>query len=617
MRVRAFAGRHAPRRTGGEWGGRLVAALAPDGPATAVALGALEVATAVAPHSAGGPALVVCVFSGRPRVQALAAELGLPPGAPAGEVIAAAHRRLGAALVERLRGAFALVVWDRERQSGLLARDPVGAEPLFVAASGGTLLFASEVRNLLRLLPARPAPDEVAMANFLARRSARGRRTLYEGIEALPPGHLIELGPDGRRDRRCWRPAYAAPDPVAPDAAAATLRAGVTGAVERALEGARRPAVMLSGGLDSSTVTAAAIAAGASPAAYSTVFPDRPEVDESPRIARVVEWLGLRAVAAEFGGGSALAAGAEFVSTWQVPSVTPNLFVWLPLLRRAAADGVDVVLDGEGGDELLGCARFLVADRLLGRGPVAAARTARRLPGMGASPRARWIRRALVAYGLRGVVPYGLHERVRRRPPPPAWLADAAAARLADDRWAWKRGRGPRWWRHMADTLTDAAEALGAADQLRREGALAGIELRHPLRDPELIELVLRLPPELAFDPLVDRPLARRAWTGALPPEILSDDAKPVYNSLPNAALAGRDLGPLRRLLGDLRPELARALRSAELDRLIERGASGPDATWALDVWRPAALQLWLIHQADPSALERLRDEIEQRAVVP
>jgi asparagine synthase (glutamine-hydrolysing) len=332
----------------------------------------------------------------------------------------------------------------------------------------------------------------------------------------------------------------------------------------------------------------------------------------------VLDRLGLPAVIADFRGGSALAAAVEFLAAWELPSVTPNLFVWLPLLRRAAADGVEVVLDGEGGDEMFGCARYLVADRLLAGRPLGAVQVARRLPGMGERPPGRWVRRALLAYGVRGAAPYGIHERVRRRTAVAGWLSPAAVAALegADDPWAWKRRGGPRWWSHLVDTLTDAAHALGAADQLRREGVLGGVDLRHPLRDRALVEHVLRLPPELAFDPRLDRPLARRAWADALPAEILGDDSKPVYNSLPTAALRGRDREPLRGLLADLHPDLARLVRPAEVERLLAAGGGDPGPAWSLDVWRLASLELWLERQEDPDRLARLSDALEVEPAV-
>jgi asparagine synthase (glutamine-hydrolysing) len=504
-------------------------------------------------------------------------------------------------VAERLGGEFALAVWDRERGTGLLARDRLGSRPLFLAERGGALLFASEVRNLLALLPSRPAPDGLAVAHWLDRSPAPGARTLYAGVGALPGGHAVVLGGGGWHRRRFFEPRPRAPLAIAAPEAAAAIRSALGGAVDRALAGAARPGLMLSGGLDSAAVAAAGARArpGDPPVAYSGVFPTHPAIDESDRIARVRERLGLRGVELELGDGSALEADEEFQRTWELPSVTPNRFVWRPLLERAAADGVDVLLDGEGGDELFGCARYLVADRLRHARILAAARTARRLPGMGARPRPRWIGRALVVYGVRGALPRAFHERLRaargHRDRAP-WLA----AEIDGGRWDWKRRGGPRWWAQLASSLWD--DRIGAADQARREAAMNGIEARHPLRDPELIELVLGLPPELGFDPELDRPLLRRALAGELPEETLGDTRKPFFNALACAAMTGPDLSRLRELLREPHPELAARVHADAVSALVAGAGSGAAPPgWEVDLWRLATLESWLRRQADPN----------------
>jgi asparagine synthase (glutamine-hydrolysing) len=621
VRASALAGRFAPRQAlGAQEREDLERALGRDGAAASAASGGLAVAWT------GGPATptrggALCLIDGRPRTDRLAELLALDPATPAEALLAAGWERLGDGVVAEIGGEFALVLWAGER--GVVARDRLGARPLFVAQTRGALLFASEVRNLLALLPARPGPDAVAVSHWLARTIPPGQRTLYEGVSALAPGHMVVLDRDGWRSRPHWRPRHSPPRQLGAAEAAAELRAGLAQAVERSLEGAGRPAVMLSGGLDSAAVAAAArrLRPAAPPAAYSVVFPHDPAVDESARIGRVRGWLGLDWVEATFEGGTALAAAVEFLDEWELPSLSPNLFVWTPLLRRAADDGVDVMLDGEGGDELFGCARYLVADRLRAGRPLGALRVARRLPGMGARPRARWLGRALASYGLRPALPLRLHRGLRAargRDRGPDWLGEAPerARRQTDDRWGWKRTGGPRWWAHLVDQLT-GPHTSAAADQLRREGALAGITLRHPLRDARLIDLVLSLPPELGFDAHLDRPLARRALTGELPPDLLANDHKPTFNSLLTTALRETDRPALRALLAEPHPELAGRVRTGLLAALAEpRAAPAASRGWALDLWRLASLELWLRHQEDPGNVARTLEPIDRAPAV-
>jgi asparagine synthase (glutamine-hydrolysing) len=596
----ARGGRGGPERTTG-----LEAALRRDGPAASAEHEALAVAWTPPAHQPRPGGRTLCLIDGRPRLGRLAWKLGLDPDAPPEQIVIAGYERLGDELPGWLRGEFALLVWSGAEGRGLLVRDRLGIRPLFVSNAGPELLFASEIRNLLALLPRAPDSDPVAMAHWLARSSGAGERTLFAGIERVPAAHAVAFDRDGWRRWRYWRPSYAEPEPIAGADAAREVRSALTRAVERAVEGAESAGVLLSGGLDSAAVAAVS---GAKLRAYSATFPDDPAVDESEAIARTREWLGMPGVEARYGSGSALAAGAEFIGEWEVPSVSPNVLVWLPLLRRAAADGVDVILDGEGGDELFGCAYYLVADRLRGGRPLAALRTARQLPGMGDRPRPRWLRRAIASYGVRAALPYGLHERLRRgraeRAAPDGWLAgETRRIQLdSDDPWAWKRTSGPRWWAHLSHLLTVAGDAMGAPDQLRRTALMAGLEQRHPLRDQALVDLVLRLPPELAFHRTLDRPLARRAMADALPPETLTQVDKPIFNSVLARAFGGPDAEALRRLIKDPDPELARRLRMEAVAAALKPPAPVHAPGPALDLWRIASLEMWLRHRSDPMA---------------
>jgi asparagine synthetase B (glutamine-hydrolysing) len=318
-------------------------------------------------------------------------------------------------------------------------------------------------------------------------------------------------------------------------------------------------------------------------------------------------------------GGGALAATFDFLRRWEAPPATPNVFLWEQLLRRAAADGVDALLDGEGGDELFGCSTPLLAD-LLRRGRlVQLARMTRRVPGMGEHPTRRHYRRALELYAVRDGLPPRLHATVRaarrrRGPDPrtgPAWLDDGLRERLSDDaRDAWKRRPGPRWWAALVHAIGPRSDAMGAADQFRREASLAGLRLVHPWRDTQLADFVLTLPPELAFDPGLDRALARSAMEGLVPDAVRLDDRKPYFNDLLRDALAGPDRALAAELAGadELRPYV----RAEGVAELLAR-PEGP--AWPLDVWRVAAAAAWLRAQHDPAGLDRLAERAQRAAV--
>ncbi|MFL5884938.1 MAG: asparagine synthetase B family protein [Thermoleophilaceae bacterium] len=544
----------------------------------------------------------------------------VPPGLQPERFVADGFRRAGEDFFAQLRGEFVVVLWDGERRTGAIVRDRLGDRPLhYVGTGDGGLVFASELPELLALLPGTPRPDEAWLAHWLARRVAPAELTPFAGVRRLPAGHLIRL--EGRRSSVApwWHPRPPETLDLSASEAAAELLEAMTAAVERALARAEAPGVMLSGGFDSASV--AALASRERPLrAYSGVFPAHPAADESERIATVRAALGLPGVEQAVTGGGALGATLDFVRTWSVPPATPNLFLWQELMRHAAEDGVDVLLDGEGGDELFGCSPPLLADMLRRGRPFATLRLAREVPGMGARPRRRWIAQAVRRYAIGGAVPAGVHSRVRRargerfRPAP--WLADPLCDLLDDSsRDAWKRRSGPRWWAALVDAVGRGADTLGAADQFRREAHDAGLRAIHPWRDTELIDFVLRLPPELAFDPHLDRPLAREAMKGLVPDRVRLDDAKPYFNDLLADALTGED----RELVGELvtAPELEPYIRRDGLDELLDarRGVA-----WSSDGWRVATAAAWLRWLADPEALERLaeragRPRIETRGI--
>lgn len=563
------------------------------------------------------------MVGGRAETHRLATELGLDPRHPPARLILDGYASLGQEVLARVDGAFALLIWDEVAQQGLLARDRLGTLPLFVAWQGDSLLFSTEVRHLLQMLDRRPEPDTSVVSAWLAGTRTRGDRTLYRGVTRLLAAHALRLDPGRREPFRYWMPTYAAPEALGADEAAELLGSGLEDAVTRSLTGVKQAGLMLSGGLDSAAVSAAAVRQHPLErlCAYSTVFPGRDEVDESGRITQVRDWLGLPGVRAAFLDGSVLGGELEFLEAWELPSASPNRFIWQPMLKRAACDGAEVMLSGEGGDELFGCAVYLLADRLRRGHAGQALALARRLPGMGDQPRPRWLLRAMAKYGIRGALPHAPHQLLRRLRgrAVPAWMSDRSAAlhQRSDDPWRWKRLDGPRWWSQMVDLLTDRGDAIGAADQHRREAALSGLTMGQPLRDLQLIELVLGLGPELAFDARLDRPLARRALRSRLPADFLASDAKPFFNSVLTGSLAGRDLEPLRAILSDPHPALAWHVRPPELARMLRsKTEAKPSMTWGTEVWRLAAIELWLDHQYRPERVAHVKEALDPRPTV-
>ncbi len=194
--------------------------------------------------------------------------------------------------------------------------------------------FATEVAGVLELLPTRPAPDEVALAHWLAASGPPQGRTFYAGVQRLGEGRLLRLREGSWEEGTYWAPRYSADLESDPEAAVAGLRRRLAVAVGRRTRDGRA-AVLLSGGIDSSAIAgiAAEAASAASPLrAYSAVFPRQPRADESRLIEATVGDLGIDWVRIAVEEGSPVAGSLEYLREYQLPPSSPNLFFWMPLL---------------------------------------------------------------------------------------------------------------------------------------------------------------------------------------------------------------------------------------------------------------------------------------------
>ncbi len=587
-----------------------------------------------------------CWISGRlTNARELCERFGLPPDADLPELLARAHLRLGPDACELLRGTFVVVALDRERNTATIVRDHLGGRPLVHVRVGNGALFAEHERALVELLPSTPPPDRLSLTRWIERGSTPPGRTLFEGVHRIPPAHRVELSAGGIAIAPYWRPRYEGLATGSREALAERLRAAAFAAVGRAADGARRPAVRLSGGLDSACVAAGLAAreapasgvpsAGLDPArpaarqsgalALAAVFPSHPDTDERELIETTARYTGLPVELISFDErASILAPALEHIERWSLPPVTPNLFVWRPLMASARGHGVDVMLDGEGGDELFGWAPQLFADLLRSGRLPAAWRLTRRIPEVGAEADVRLRLRAIRKYGVNPLLPAAVkrwRQRGRAASAPGSLLAPADAAALTNeergeegDGWL-ARLDGPFWWRALAAELTDAGETLGASSQLRRESSDERIDRRHPfLFDLELLQTVLAEPPELQFDPVRDRALLRDGLLGHIPEAVRTRHAKSFFTDLLAAGLAtdgallaagpARSDAPVRAFV-----------RGEPLEALL-RGAADPRGIRAARrLWQVGLVDVWLRALERPQYPRELLDRAARSAV--
>jgi len=574
--------------------------------------GPLAIAAPGPPVSCAQDGDLTCVIDGvlyQPAT--MARTLGVDAGTDA-QMVAKAYGRFGFEAFTRLRGRYAAVVFNQATSEGALTSDLLSTRELFVSWTAGAMVFATEVRELLALLPSRPGPDPIGFETWLGHGTCPADRTLYDGVFRLRAGELVALGPGWTERRRHWRPRY---QPTLTGSRAQLvdgLRAHLEHAIGTRLS-PRASAVILSGGLDSSVVTTVAARARTPQAelrTYSAVFPGE-KYDESWKIRQMQARLGIAAAAMVVAPQGTLWLAIQHTKSWRLPLIAVGSLIDIAATTAAARDGVDVVLDGQTGDELFGLSPYLLADRVRRGRLLAAIALADRWP-LGRRPSVRnkiWLVKEL---GLKGAAPHRLGRLVQARRDRselgPPWLAPPLRRRFAtrEDRWAWKlTSRGPMWWRFLSDVLVHAPHRELRLEYLRHRAASEGILSEPPLYDVDLIEYCLRMPPELAFDRRHDRPIVREAMRDLLPEEVRLQKRKADFTPFCERAMVTADAPGISRLL-----TASDALIGEYADLHWVRHnwgrvtAGHRDPQWLTALWRLTAAEIWLRSEADADFLD-------------
>jgi asparagine synthase (glutamine-hydrolysing) len=274
------------------------------------------------------------------------------------EVIAHAYEEDGVECIARLRGMFAIALWDARARRLLLVRDRLGKKPLFYAEHGAQLLFGSEIKAILAAAPELAEPDVAALVPYLRNGFVCEPHTMFRRIHKLPAAHRL-VWENGRVDvQRYWRLPFDGDGGEARSAEqwSAELDALLQEAVRIRLMSEVPLGVFLSGGLDSSTIVAYAHKAGLRPIKTFTIGFDRPAWDESADAERVARHfhtehhvLMLReADLVRTLPETVHALVRQFDEPFGDSSALPTYHV-----SRLAREHVTVILSGDGGDELL------------------------------------------------------------------------------------------------------------------------------------------------------------------------------------------------------------------------------------------------------------------------
>jgi asparagine synthase (glutamine-hydrolysing) len=267
------------------------------------------------------------------------------------EVLLRLYQEKGEGFLADIDGMFAFAIWDERQQTLLVARDRIGIKPLYYFADRDHFLFASEMKALLADPRVPTNVDEAALADYFQLLSIPDPRSILQGVKKLLPGHYLKVSRRGVECRRYWDLAID-PDPsVSLETASAEFRRRFGGAVRSHLVADVPVGAFLSGGVDSSSIVAAASGAQKSPIeTFSVTFPGLAEFDESPYAARVAAHCAAHHH--EFNLTPDLIEGLPRIA-WHAdePFAISSAFA-LYFLAKLAREHVKVVLSGDGGDEV-------------------------------------------------------------------------------------------------------------------------------------------------------------------------------------------------------------------------------------------------------------------------
>ncbi len=499
----------------------------------------------------------------------------------AADLACQAYGRWGEDAIHHLKGTFALIIADPARDLLLCARDPLGIQPLFYAEAERRLLLSPAIETLLAQPGVSAELNRASLVDRLTRHWPANDETYFTRVRRVPPGHVLRISGGDRRVYRYWNPVPAdgaitwIPDDEVQERFEGLLRQ----AVARCL-GAGTAAIYMSGGLDSSTLAmvAADLArdrTSAPPCALSLVFSST-DRDEAGRQRGLADQLCLSQVQLPFEDavGDAGTLSAALAMTGSLPA--PLALIWRPALQRLALlarqRGCDVVLAGDGADEWLAPNPAIAADLLRSFDIAGLYRLWQLFADSFHFSRRAAFRIVVVHYALRQLLPdayyatasrVGAHQVARQRWRIAAlrdaaglpWMTPDPALRAAvTERLETSFVRAATEPRPDSYLLRDTRSRLDRADKWFREeetflvGRRAGIPIREPFWDPDLIELLARVRPEARSaggrtKVLVRRPLTRRfpdlgfdqqrkSWLGGPFLEVLEREASATIQAM-------------------------------------------------------------------------------------
>lgn len=449
------------------------------------------------------------------------------------EVILRAYEEWGSRCFERFNGMWAIVIWDSNARKLVLSRDRMGVKPLYYTIAGETLFFGSEIKQLLAIRRKAGAGAEWSafrLYEFLAQvKLHHAEETLYEGIYQFKPGCYAELNESSKVDaeylrsrmRRYWD------FPTDGDLLKNLSFEGAAGELRRLLESAVMLRLRsdvpvgsaLSGGLDSSAIVA--IIARLNPQkqkTFSATFKGEP-IDERRYAEMVIAGTSIEGVFVEPTADALVNVLPDLIRYQDGPFPTTSMYAQLEVFKAARKNGVTVMLDGQGADEIFGGYEGFFKAYLKSvkksRGALAAA-----------------IEGALFVKNHPRY--FTLQRATRKFSPKFDWLSvfsEKAKAQIIERQAAYTKtgdpyllgGSAPRYSDPLREALYRATVCTSLPSLLAfedRNSMAFSIESRTPFLDYRIVEFAFKCPPAFHMRNGMRKALLREAIKGLVPEAI-------------------------------------------------------------------------------------------------
>ena len=478
------------------------------------------------------------------------------------ETIVHLYEEKGLDFVDDLNGQFAIALWDRTKRRLVLTRDRVGIRPLFHATLGDdTLFFGSEIKAILAHGAIKAEIDPVAVGQISSLWVTLPPRTAFKGVEELGPGRMLVLENGRRHEHQYWRHRFPREHEYEERSIAywqERVREGLHDAVRLQLRADVPVAAYLSGGLDSSIISALVKRDHINDlVTFSVGFADA-RYDEGEFQQQMVRHLGTDHHQIEVDTDDIGAAFADVVWFAERPMMRTAPAPLLRLAGMVRENRIKVVLTGEGADEIFGGYNLFREDkvrRFWARNPESRWRSSllSRLYGyIERDPKAESFWRMFFRNGIENTDdPYYSH-RIRwnntsnmKRLFAPGFRAQMQPdeALMADLDSYLDPGR-EKWHplcraQYLEMSLFMSCYLLNSQGDRMMMGR--SVEGRVPFLDHRLIELAATIPPKFKIRSLEEKYILKSAFADLLPPTIVNRPKKPYRAPIAECFLPGKD----------------------------------------------------------------------------